>query len=279
MDHTTDAMNQLLDSEVVDAQGNRIGAVENLWLDPATEQPEFVAVKTGTVMGRTHLVPVAGAQIDDATHQLRVPYSQDQIKGSPHFPADANLSEQDEEQVYRHYGLRRSEAPSATGLASGTGTTEQQQGSGTSGQQQTRRTAQQQPAQTGEDQQNLTLAEEQLRVDTRPVEAGRARLRKVVRTERVSQPVELRREQVTVERVPASGQEVPADAFQEQAIEVPLTREEPVVEKDAHVTGQVRVDKTVETEQRTVEGDVRREDVEVEQQGDVHRQGPGQERR
>ena len=116
-------------------------------------------------------------------------------------------------------------------------------------------------------------------MDTRPVEAGRARLRKVVRTERVSQPVELRREQVTVERVPANGQEVPANAFQEQAIEVPLTREEPVVEKEAHVTGQVRVDKTVETERRTVEGDVRREDVEVEQQGDVHREGTDRERR
>ena len=270
MDHTTDAMNQLLDSEVVDAEGNRIGAVENLWLDPATEQPEFVAVKTGTVMGRTHLVPVAGAQIDDATHQLRVPYSQDQIKGAPHFPADANLSEQDEEQVYRHYGLRRSEAPSATGLATGIGTTEQQQ---------TRRTTQQQPAQSGEDQQNLTLAEEQLRVDTRPVEAGRARLRKVVRTERVSQPVELRREQVTVERVPANGQEVPANAFQEQAIEVPLTREEPVVEKEAHVAEQVRVRKSARTERRAVEGDVRREDVEVDRQGEADVRGTDRERR
>jgi len=270
MDRTTDAMNRLYDCEVVDAQGNRIGPVENLWLDPATEQPEFVAVKTGTVMGRTHLVPVAGAQIDDGTRQLRVPYSQDQIKGAPHFPDDAELSEQEEEQVYRHYGLRRSEAPSATGLASG---------GGTSGQQQSGRTAPQQTAQTRQDQQNLTLAEEQLRVDKRPVEAGRARLRKVVRTERVSQPVELRREQVTVERVPASGEQVPQDAFQEQEIEVPLTREEPVVQKEAHVTGQVRVDKTAETERRTVAGDVRREDVEVERQGDVHREDTGRERR
>ena len=270
MDRTTDTMNRLLECEVVDAQGNRIGSVENVWLDPATDQPEFVAVKTGTLIGRTHLVPLADAQIDDASRQLRVPYSQDQIKNAPHFPDDADLSEEDEAGVYRHYGLRRSEAPSATGLASGGGMTEQQQ-AGTR--------SQQQPARTDQDQESLTLAEERLRVEKRPVEAGRARLRKVVRTERVSQPVELRREEVTIERVPASGQEVPPNAFQEQTIEVPLRREEPVVEKEAHVTGQVRVDKTAETEQRTVGGEVRREEVEVDRQGEADVHGSGQERR
>ena len=141
--------------------------------------------------------------------------------------------------------------------------------------------SQQQPTRTDQDQyqESLTLAEEQLRVEKHPVEAGRARLRKVVRTERVSQPVELRREEVTIERVPASGQEVPQDAFQERTIEVPLTREEPVVEKEAHVTGQVRVDKTVETEQRTVGSEVRREEVEVDRQGEADVRGSGQERR
>src|SRR5688572_11455661 len=109
MDRTTEAMNRLFDCEVVDAQGKRIGPVENVWLDPATEQPEFVAVKTGTLMGRTHLVPVAEAQINDATHQLRVPYRQDQIKNAPHFPDAAELSEEEEQRVYSHYGLRRSE--------------------------------------------------------------------------------------------------------------------------------------------------------------------------
>ena len=270
MDRTTDTMNRLFDCEVVDAGGNRVGPVENVWLDPATDQPEFVAVKTGTLMGRTHLVPLANAQIDEANGQLRVPYSQDQIKNAPHFPDDADLSEEDEAGVYNHYGLRRSEAPSPTGLAGGGGVTEAQQ---------TSRRSPQQPARTGQEQETLTLAEEQLRVEKRPVEAGRARLRKVVRTERVSQPVELRREEVTIERVPASGEQVPQDAFQEQEIEVPLTREEPVVEKEAHVTGQVRVDKTVETEQRTVGGEVRREDVAVDREGDVDVRGRGQERR
>ena len=79
--------------------------------------------------------------------------------------------------------------------------------------------------------------------------------------------------------MPASGAQVPRDAFQEQTIEVSLTREEPVVDKEAHVTGQVRVDKTAETEQRTVGGEVRHEDVAVEREGDVDVRGRGQEGR
>ncbi|MBV9278865.1 MAG: DUF2382 domain-containing protein, partial [Chloroflexi bacterium] len=68
-------------------------------------------------------------------------------------------------------------------------------------------------------------------------------------------------EEVQIERVPAGGADVPAAAFQEQEIEVPVMREEPVVGKEAHVTGQVNVNKTADTETRTVGGQVRREEV------------------
>src|SRR5437016_7394465 len=93
--------------------------------------------------------------------------------------------------------------------------------------------------------------------------------RHVVRTEQVAVPVELRREEVHVERVPASGTEVPADAFQERDIEVTTMREEPVVSKEAQVTGEVRVDKSAQTETRTVGGEVRKEDVEVDEGGET----------
>ena len=72
-------------------------------------------------------------------------------------------------------------------------------------------------------------------MDKRPVEAGRVRLRKVVRTER---------------------EEVP----------VPVMREEPVVGKETRVTDEVRVNKDVETETRRVGDEVRREDVKVDRE-------------
>lgn len=278
VDNRPEALQRLVGYDAVDTEGNRIGPVESVWVDGATEQLEFVAVKTGTLMGRTHIVPTAAARIDDGERQVRVPYSADQIKGAPHFDENAELSEDDEQQVYGYYGIGRSTAPSPTGLAGRaggmTGAPDHAATTGreTSGQETTGRGTTGRET-SGQAQQTIPLAEEQLHVGKREVEAGRARLRKVVRTEHVSQPVELRREEVTVERVPASGQEVPSGAFQEQEIEVPLRREEPVVEKEARVTGQVRVDKTVETEQDTVEGEVRREDVQVDREGQVDVRG------
>ena len=269
MQDTRELAQRFHDFDVIDREDNRVGSVESLWVDGATNEPEFLAVKTGRLMGRTHIVPYAGAQVDEAGRRLRVPYAQDQISSAPHIDEDADLDDEQEEQVYRHYGIDRSTAPSPTGLAGG----------GMSGRQKAGVTEGRREDEADGAEQTIPLAEEQLRVEKRPVEAGRARLRKVVRTERVSEPVELRREQVTIERVPASGQEVPPDAFQERQIEVPVTREEPVVQKEAHVTGEVQVGKSVETEQRTVQGEVRREDVAVDHEGDVDVRRSGQERR
>ena len=115
----------------------------------------------------------------------------------------------------------------------------------------------------------IILHEEQLRVGKREVSAGEVHLHKTVHTEQVNVPVELRREDVTVERVAAGDVRAvnPADAFKEETIDVPLTREEAVVSKEAHVTGAVRVKKTAQTETQQVSEQVRKEDVEVVRDG------------
>ncbi len=115
----------------------------------------------------------------------------------------------------------------------------------------------------------VVVHEEQLRVGKREVSGGNVQLRKTVHTEQVNVPVELHRENVTVERVAAGDvRGVNAtDAFTEQTIEVPLTREEAVVAKEAVVTGAVRVAKTAHVETQTVSDSVRKEDVEVIRDG------------
>jgi uncharacterized protein (TIGR02271 family) len=60
------------------------------------------------------------------------------------------------------------------------------------------------------------------------------------------------------------------EPFQEEHIEVPLSREEPLVEKETHVTGGVRIRKTEGVEQHTVSEDVRREEVNVDESGKVN---------
>ncbi len=114
----------------------------------------------------------------------------------------------------------------------------------------------------------MQISEEQLKVGKREVEEGAVKLRKVVRTETVNQPVQLKREEVVVERVAVGTPgAVPADAFQEGTISIPLMREEAVVEKTAHVTGEVRLKKNVETETQNIHETVRKEEVEVENEG------------
>ena len=115
----------------------------------------------------------------------------------------------------------------------------------------------------------IVLHEEQLRVGKREVSGGDVQIRKTVRTEQVNAPVELHRDDVTIERVTAGDvRDVnTADAFKEGTIEVNLTREEAVVSKEAHVTGAVRVKKTVVSETQTVSDTVRKEDVEVIRDG------------
>ena len=99
-------------------------------------------------------------------------------------------------------------------------------------------------------------------------ENGAVRLRKVVKTETVNQPVELKREEIVVERTSADDPNaIPAAAFREGEVTVPLKREEAVVEKTAHVTGEVKVQKTAESDTHQVRETVRKEDLKVENEG------------
>jgi uncharacterized protein (TIGR02271 family) len=89
-------------------------------------------------------------------------------------------------------------------------------------------------------------------------------------TEQVSVPVELKREEAVVERVsPSETRSTGKQPFQEERIEVPLKREEPVVEKESRVTGGVRIRKTEGVEQQTVQENVRREAVDIDESGAV----------
>jgi uncharacterized protein (TIGR02271 family) len=281
---------QLFGYDVLDSAGNKIGTVDGVWADDATDELEFIGVKTGWLMGKIHAIPMRDAQIGDGT--ITLPYGEDQVKNAPSFGSDDEISPEQEEEIYSYYGTARTTAPSPTGLPIGDAGTEFQPGTssstdstvsagtadspsagytGTSDYTGMTDTTVGTTADTTETEGEVPLQEEELQVGKRQVEAGRVRLRKVVRTEQQQVPVELRREDVEIERIPASeaaSTGTPGDAFQEGEIEVPIMREEPVVAKEARVVGGVRVAKTAETETRTVGGEVRKEDVEVDRDVD-----------
>lgn len=114
----------------------------------------------------------------------------------------------------------------------------------------------------------VPISEEEVKVGKREVEHGAAQIRKEVRTERVNTPVDLKREELVVERVEAGEGNVPEDAFREGEVRIPLKEEEAVIQKEAKVVGEVRVGKKEETRRENVSETVRKEDVKVDQEGD-----------
>src|SRR3712207_891484 len=114
----------------------------------------------------------------------------------------------------------------------------------------------------------MTRSEERLNVGTRSEEVGRARLRKYVVTENVSETVPVSREEVRVEREPITdanvGNAMDGPAISEEEHEVTLRAERPVVEKEAVPVERIRLDKETVTDQERVSADVRKEEIEVD---------------
>lgn len=264
--------NQLFGDDVITSDGSKVGTVDGVWVDDASDQPEFIAVKTGMIFGKNHLMPIEQAQIDTANQTIQVPYSEDQIKGGPTFGTEDSLSPADEQSIYDYYGMQRSTDASPSGYAgSGTGVTD------TANTLNSGITSGRTDLPTPPTDEEFTTSEEQLQVGKRTVQTGQVRLRKVVRTEHQEVPVDLRREEVQIERVPASevaGATADDNAFQEGEIDIPVMEEQAVVGKQTVATGGVRVTKGVETQTETVGGDVRRTDVEVDEDGNIAASNP-----
>src|SRR3712207_6254882 len=121
----------------------------------------------------------------------------------------------------------------------------------------------------------MTLSEERLRVGTQTREAGRARLRKYVVTENVTQTIPVTREEVRIEREPITDANRDAALsggdITEEEHEVTLHAEEPVVEKRTVPKERIRLERDQVTEEAQVSGEVRKERIEAE--GDIAREG------
>ena len=136
--------------------------------------------------------------------------------------------------------------------------------------------------QAAAERQNVVpVVEEQLEVGKRQVSGGAVRVVSRVVSRPVSESVELRREEATVERHAVDRPATEADlaAMQERTIEVTEMAERPVVSKSARVVEEVVVGKQVSSETQTVEDTVRRTEVEVERVGGDESRGPSTHRR
>jgi uncharacterized protein (TIGR02271 family) len=122
------------------------------------------------------------------------------------------------------------------------------------------------PARRGDETQRIPVVDEKLSVGKRTVERGGVRVYSRTVEQPVAEQVNLHKETVHVERRAADRPATAADlnAFKQGTIEVRETSEEPVVQKQARVTGEVVVRKDAEERTETIRDTVRKTDVQVE---------------
>jgi sporulation protein YlmC with PRC-barrel domain len=88
---------------IVDADGKKIGSIEEIYADRQTGEPEWAAVKTGLFGTKHSFVPIVQAE-PTAEDQIRVPFQKEQVKEAPKVEADDELSPDEERQLWEHYG-------------------------------------------------------------------------------------------------------------------------------------------------------------------------------
>ncbi|MCZ2815592.1 PRC and DUF2382 domain-containing protein [Modestobacter sp. VKM Ac-2984] len=252
----TDTLDRVIGADVIDADGNKIGTASEVFLDDQSGAPEWVTVKTGMFGTKESFVPIRDADLTG--DGLRVPVSKDAVKDAPRIDSDGHLSPAEETELYRHYNMTETavvtEAPVATETAAPVATeTAAPVGHDTSG---------------PNTDDAMTLSEERLRVGTRSEGERKARLRKYVVTENVSETVPVTHEEVRVSREPITdgnvGKAMDGPAISEEEHEVTLTSTTPVVEKEAVPVERVRLEKDTVTENVQVDESLRKEEIETE---------------
>jgi uncharacterized protein (TIGR02271 family) len=234
-----------------DRNGDKIGKIEALYVDQQTDKPEWALVNTG-LFGTKSFVPIAGAS--PSGEDVVVQVEAQQVKDAPKMDTNRELSEQQEAELFRHYGIDYTVEGSVTATEGRQATA----GSGGVGRDVSGPTT----------DEAMTRSEEELRVGTAERERGRARLRKYVVSEQVEQRVPVRREEARVEREPITDENVDqalaGPEISDEEHEVVLHEEEPVVEKRTVPKERVRMEKDAVTEEAQISEEVRKEQIEAE---------------
>ena len=109
----------------------------------------------------------------------------------------------------------------------------------------------------------MTRSAEEVRIGKRLEKKGELQVAKHVETEHVRQDVPVRQEQVHVERRPVDRPGGATAGFRNQEVVVPVMEEEAVIEKRPVVKEEIVISKEPVTTHKTVETDVRHEEVDV----------------
>ena len=98
-------LEQLADSrgrDVYDFDGRRIGAIEEIFYESATQRAEWIGIGTSFFPDRRLLVPVRGAELRD--DGISLPYDCTEVEDAPDVDGDV-IAPVVEHALIAHYGL------------------------------------------------------------------------------------------------------------------------------------------------------------------------------
>lgn len=256
----------LLNATAFDAQGEKLGKINNLFVDDKTGQPTFVEVNHGLFGMSSSLVPLRGHRLNG--DELKLAFHKDLIKDAPDIDFENQLTAADQDTIYEHYHLTDvqdvetyvTDRPAADDSnfagfagAAGAGAAGAGAAAGTTEKDVIDRDEREVRQPVAGQSNDIILEKEKLNVGTERVASGEARLRKyqVEETETVEVPVT--REEVRIERTPISPEEaknyVGSDATEATVTlhedKVNVTKESVPVERVSLGTEQIQETRTV----------------------------------
>ena len=178
----------LIGRTAVDPNGDKIGKVGQVYLDDRTGEPVWVTIQTGLFGSKESFAPLAGSRVHDDDLVIAAP--KDVVKDAPNIDADEHTSDEENDVLhdyYRDYVSAGSSGNAFGNRQGGYGSTDDRSDD-----------LQRQDVSGSNTDDAMTRSEERLNVGTRTTETGRARLRKYVVTENVTQTVPVTREEVRV---------------------------------------------------------------------------------